>query len=509
MVKRSAFILIISALVIVLVGCGSSETIQILHFNDFHAMMQPFEKVVKDKDGKPVKDKDGKEVRTDDGGGIARLVQAIKDRKGDNSIVAFGGDMLQGSPFSTLFKGRDGFDVMNSFVDVATLGNHEFDYGQENLRELLGTTKFPVICANIMYESNALFTSKAYIVKEIKGVKIGFFGLTTEETAFTTHPKNVKGLAFEKPAVASKRMVEVLRNKEKVDLVVAVAHTGADEDVKMVQTVDGIDVIIGGHSHTPLTNGIKVKDTLIAQAGCYGRYLGVVTLEINPADKKLKSAKASLVPLTPDIGLDKDTQAKVDEYAKKLSDEIKQVIAKAVTKLEGEKSLVRNQETNLGNFICDVIRDLGKADLSVVNGGGIRSSIAAGDVTIKDVMTVLPFDNSIMVVEMSGASIAKMFDKVACKKREKGNFLHVSSGTKYTIKDQKAVNIVLAGAPIDPVKIYRVATSDFLVAGGDGFDEFKTGKAFDTGFVMRDAVIEYIKSKGVIDAKVEGRITRE
>jgi len=501
------FLLALTALVlaIALVGCGSSEKIQILHFNDFHAMMQPSEKAVK-KDGKDVKDEKGKTVMADAGGGIARLVKAIKDRKNDSTVVAFAGDMLQGTPFSTLFQGADGFDLMNDFVDVGTIGNHEFDYGQENLRKLLAMAKFPVVCANVMDASNALFAKSPYVIKEVKGVKIGIFGVVTEETVVTTHPRNVKGLTFEKPAETAKRMVDVLKDKEKVDVVVALSHIGSEEDVKLAQAVDGIDVIIGGHSHTVLTNGRKVKNTLIAQAGYYGRHLGVITLEVDPADKKLKSASASLVAMDAGIGFDEATKARVDEYAKKLSDEIKQVIAKAATKLEGDKSLVRNQETNLGNFICDVTRDLGKADLAVVNGGGIRASIAAGDVTIKDVMTVLPFDNSIVVVEMSGAAIAKMFDKVAAKEKEKGNFLHVSSGTKYTIKDKKAVDIVLAGAPIDPVKIYRVATSDFLAAGGDGFDEFKSGRTLDTGFMMRDAIIDVIKSKGVIDAKVEGRI---
>ena len=504
MVKRTLLLVLVLALT-VMVGCGSSEKIEILHFNDFHAMMQPFEKAVK-KDGKDVKDEKGKTVMADDGGGIARLVKAIKDRKGDSGIVAFAGDMLQGSPFSTLFKGTDGFDVMNSFVDVATLGNHEFDYGQENLKKLLAMTKFPVICANLTEGEGKLFTPKAYIVKEVKGVKIGIFGLVTEETVITTHPNNVTGLTFEKPALAAKRMIETLKNTEKVDVVVALTHLGSDEDAKLAQEVDGIDVIIGGHSHTVLSNGRMVKDTLIAQAGYYGRYLGVVTIEVDASSKKFQSASAKLIAMEAGLGIDEATKTKVAEYAKKLSDEIKQVVAKATVKLEGEKSLVRNQETNLGNFICDITRDLGKADLAVVNGGGIRASIAAGDVTIKDIMTVLPFDNSIVVVEMNGAAIAKMFDKVAAKEAQKGNFLHVSSGSGYTIKDKTAVDIILAGAPIDPVKIYRVATSDFLAAGGDGFDEFKSGKTFDTGFMMRDAIIDVIRSKGVINAQVEGRI---
>lgn len=498
MASRLWLTLSVAILAVFIVGCGSSETIQILHFNDFHEMMLPAEKKVKQGD---------KETVVDDGAGIARLANAIRERKTADTLVLFGGDMLQGTPFSTMFQGEDGFTMMNEFVDVATIGNHEFDYGQANLLKLFGLAKFDIVAGNVKDAAGKNFAPKEFVIREVKGMKIGIFGLVTEETAVTTHPKNVIGLTFEKPEAAAKRLVAAVKAAG-ADIVIALTHLGDTDDIKLAEAVDGIDLIVGGHSHTTMTNGKTVKNTLIVQAGYYGKNLGVVTLKVDSKAKKLNGATAKLVQLVPALAQDANIVAKIGEYKKRLDTKIEEVIAKATVKLNGEKGQIRNQETNLGNLICDITRDIARADIAMVNGGGIRTSIAAGDVRIKDIMTVLPFDNSIVIVSMTGEAIMKMFQRVAVKAPEKGNFLQISSGSSYEIKDKKVVAATIAGAPLDPARIYRVATSDFLAAGGDGFEEFKTGKTYDTGYMMRDAIIEVIKAKGSIDAKVDGRIKK-
>jgi len=486
---------------LVLSGCSSKETIEILHFNDFHAFLLPEEVVVKEGD---------KDVRKEGGSGAARLARAVKDRKGAGNLVLFGGDAIQGTAFSTLFKGEESFSVLNEFVDVATIGNHEFDYGIDNLKQRLAEAKFDVVCANVLDEDGEKFISQAYVVREVKGVRVAIFGLVTETTAYTTSPKNVASLTFINPVAAAKDLVPKLRAEEKADVVIALTHMGSDEDVKLAKEVTDIDLIVGGHSHTALTNGIKIGKTQIVQAGYYGKYLGIAKLEIDSGTKKVTGTSARLIPMTQDLPKDEVVEAKVAEYNKKLGDAVQEVIAHATVRLEGEKSKVRNEETNLGNLICDITRDIAKADLAMVNGGGIRDSIEAGDIRVNDFINVIPFDNVIVVVDLPGSAIAKLLDRSAAKEPQTGNFLHVSGGSGYTItRDGKAVNIMLAGAPIDPGRTYRVATSDFLATGGDGFEEFKDGRAFDTGFMMRDAIIDVVRARGVLNAGLEGRIKKQ
>jgi 2',3'-cyclic-nucleotide 2'-phosphodiesterase (5'-nucleotidase family) len=492
----------VAILVFGITACGTSESIQILHFNDFHAMLLPAEKVVKVGD---------KEERQDDGAGAARLAKAVFDRKAKDpdSLVLFGGDALQGTAFSTLFKGEESYSIMDEFVNVATLGNHEFDYGQENLKRLLSRAKFDVVCANLLDDKEENFVSRGYVIKEVKGFRIAIFGLLTPDTSVTTHPKNVGGLTFVKPAEVAKQLVSDLREKEKADIVIALTHLGSNEDVKLAKEVSGIDIIVGGHSHTALTNGIQEGKTRIVQAGLYGKYLGVVKLKVDRKAKKILSIDSKLIPMTPDLKKDAKIEAIVAEYNEKLGAELQQVIARATVRLEGEKSKVRNEETNLGNLICDITRDIAKTDLAVVNGGGIRDSIAAGEIKVNDIVKVIPFDNTIYVVRMPGSAIAGILDRVAAKDPEKGNFLQISSGSGYTIKDGKAIDIIINGAPINPERVYSVATSDFVAAGGDGFVEFLDYESYDTGFVMRDALIDVIRARGTINAAVDGRIKRQ
>jgi len=511
MVRSTRFAFVLGVFLFVFSACGaSSETIQILHFNDFHAWLLPETKTVTKTvvvNGEKVEQKE----EQDAGAGAARLAKAIIDRKAKapDSMVFFAGDAVQGTAFSTVFKGVESYSILNEFVEVATLGNHEFDYGQENLKKLLSMAKFDVICANVLENNGAEnFAPKAYVIKEVKGVRIAIFGLVTPDTVVTTHPRNVGGLEFLKPAEVAKKLVPQLREQEKADIVVALTHLGSNEDVLFAKEFGDVDLIVGGHSHTALTNNIRVGKTYIVQAGLYGKFLGVVNLKGDTKTKKILSLDSKLISMTPDLPKDAKIEAMVAEYDKKLGAELQQVIGRATVRLDGEKSKVRNQETNLGNLICDITRDIAKSDLAVVNGGGIRTSIEAGDIKINDVVNVIPFDNLIYVVEMPGSAIVKLFDRVAVKDPEKGNFLQVSSRSGYTIKDGKAIDIIIDGTPLIPERMYKVATSDFIAAGGDGFAEFLDYKSVDTGFVMRDAIIDAIRTHGTINQGVEGRIKK-
>jgi len=502
MVKIIRFAFVLFVFVCVLSGCSATTTVEILHFNDFHSNMLPDIKKIKEGD---------KEVEKDFGRGVARLAKAIKDRQSDKSLVLFAGDAIQGTAFSTVFHGEESFEALNEFVQIGTLGNHEFDYGQDNLKKLLAMAKFEMVCANVYDAEGKLFVEKEYTIREIDGIRIAIFGVVTETTPVTTLPKNVIGLTFASPVETATRMVAELRDK--ADVIIAMTHIGSDEDAKLVQGVPGIDIIIGGHSHTALTNGIKVGDTLIAQAGSYGQFLGTVTISIDSKTKKVRSASAKLIPITPNLASDAGVEAIVAKYNDQLSGEMNQVIARTDVRLEGEKTRVRNEETNLGNLIADIQREIAKpwgAELSVINGGGIRESIGAGPISIGDVFKVIPFDNVIVVLDVPGSSLAKIFDRVAAKEPQTGNFLQISKGSSYTIKDGKAVNIIIDGKPIDPGRVYKVSTSDFLADGGDGFAEFVGTRSYATGFTLRETLIDAFRALDrPITVATEGRIKKE
>lgn len=486
---------LLTALMLFSVACGGeTDTVQVLHFNDFHAQIKPFKKHYKD------------EQKV---GGVAHLVTKIKQLKNKKTMVLLAGDAFQGTPFSTVFKGEATFRALNGHLDAMILGNHEFDYGQDNLRKRIKAADFPVINGNVYTKDGKPFTDKAYMIKKIGKAKIGIFGLVTKETAVTTHPKNVKGLVFKNEIPRAKELVKKLK-AEGATVIIALTHLGFEDDKKLAKNVAGIDVIIGGHSHTVLKNGYKVNSTLIAQAGYSGMYLGKVDISVDSKSGKFSGAKAQLVPISPKIKADPQTVQILKSYKKKLDGQMKQVIGKTTVALEGSRKVVRNRETNLGNVLADILKNRFNAQIAFLNGGGIRASIDKGDITVEEVLKVLPFGNGVTVMKLSGKDIRAILSKSAAKKPAKGNFIQVSEGFKYEVKNKKLVSASLNGKKIEDGKMYKVVTSDFLAAGGDGFTEFKNGKdKYATGQTMMDAVVAGIKEKGTLSPKVEGRITIE
>lgn len=489
---KKLFAAAVFALMLFSVACGGkTETVQILHFNDFHAQIEPFKKHYKDKTKV---------------GGIAHLVTKIKELKNSKTLVLLAGDAFQGTPFSTVFKGEATFRALNGHIDAMILGNHEFDYGQDNLLKRINAAKFPVINANVFTADGKPFTEKSYILKQIGKAKIGVFGLLTKETAVTTHPKNVKGVVFKNEIPRAKEMVKELRAKG-ATVIIALTHMGFEDDKKLAKEVSGIDLIVGGHSHTVLEKGYKVNSTLIAQAGSSGAYLGKIDLQINPKSGKLVSADAALIPVSPAIKADAETVKVLKDYKKKLDGQMKKVIGTSAVQLDGSRKNVRNKETNLGNLLADILKKRFNAEIAFLNGGGIRNSIDKGDITVEAVLKVLPFGNGVSTMMLSGKDIKSVLARSAAKKPSKGNFIQVSEGFKYEVKNKKLVSASLNGKPLEDGKLYKVATSDFLAAGGDGFLEFKNGKSvYATGQTMMDAVVAGIKELGNVSSKVEGRI---
>jgi len=353
-----------------------------------------------------------------------------------------------------------------------------------------------------------------YSIKEVDGFKIGIFGLATPETTYKTHPKNVEGLTFVDPVEEAKVMVAELKGK--VDVIVALAHLGMDKSsqdtsIKLAQAVPEIDLIVDGHSHTTLKDGMMVGNTLIASAGEYDKNLGAIQLTFE--GKKLIAKKAGLVTKeeTEWIADDKDVLNLVNGIKTEQGKVLSQVIGKTAVKLDGEREQVRKGETNLGNLIADAMISVSGADAAITNGGGIRASIEAGDITKGQIITVLPFGNYIVTKKVKGADIKSALELgVKPYPEENGAFPHVS-GMTYTIDPsklagEKVTSILIKGQPLDINQDYVLATNDFMAAGGDGYTMLADDATANEYPALDEAVISYIQAKQVVEPKVEGRI---
>jgi 2',3'-cyclic-nucleotide 2'-phosphodiesterase (5'-nucleotidase family) len=337
----------------------------------------------------------------------------------------------------------------------------------------------------------------------------------------------VEGLKFSSSIETAERYVKEFR--EKVDLLIILSHMGYPVDRVLAEKVEGIDVIVGGHTHTKLSTPVYVKNTIVVQAWESGKALGILDLTIK--DRKIVGYRGYLEEIRPQMGKESDAaQEIVKKYNQKMDSILNQEIGETEVDLDGERRNVRRKETNFGNLIADMIRKVSNADLAMMNGGGIRASIRKGEVRVKDIYTALPFDNYIVAIRLNGRQIGEALEHgVSTVEEEEGRFPQIS-GLTFTYsrsgkRGSRIKEIFVAGKPIHPDHDYVVATNDFLAVGGDGYKIFseaiKASKDYsivggamkgerivysDSGRWLRDMVVEYIKEKGKVAPRVEGRI---
>ena len=501
--------------------------IVILHTNDVHGAIESYAKVA--------------------------ALKLEYEAKGAEVLLMDAGDYIQGEPYVSISQGLDAIRLMEyAYYDVATVGNHEFDYGFENLSELADIAEFPIIAANVMYNGKLAFDANK-VFELASGVKIGVFGLTTPETATKAHPGKIKGVTFlagDDMNKAAQAQVDEL-TAAGCDYIICLGHLGIDESSKGYRSVDlleavtGIDVFIDGHSHSTLDeikalvgDDCKVGDTLLTSTGTKLATVGVVT--ISKDGISLGSVDLEKYEKTDDV---------VEEAAQLVIDEVDAaygaVFAKTEVELCGEKAPGnRTQETNNGDLIADAILWYAKKDgglpvadenvVAITNGGGIRAAIAAGDITKKDVNTVLPFGNTVAYVTVKGSVLLEALEaSTYCTPEAVGAFPQVA-GIKFSIDTNKAfdqgeqypgstyyapasINRVtiesINGKAFDPEATYVVVTNDFLAAGGDTYYAFSVSTSVDTGVPMDEALMSYITEEldGVVTAEQygepQGRIT--
>jgi len=463
----------------------------ILHTNDTHGHVKPF----------PFEDQGIV-------GGDAKRMTFFNEKrnvKGINLLILDAGDAFQGTPLSGMFQGFVDIQMMNYLgYDAMTVGNHEFDYGQSVLLQRIGQAKFPVLSANIIVDKTGRPFADPFTIVERGGHKIAIIGLTTPDAPTTTHPRNVEGLSFLDPIEVAKVLVPTLLGK--ADIVIALTHLGVDEDIKLANAVPGISVIVGGHSHTDLRVPMKVGDTLIVQDFQWGINVGMLKLSFSGDRQhgyKIKYFDEKIVPMDKTMQGEENLKKLVAQYDDQVRTKMEIVIGTAESNLPDTNA--RSAETELGNLVADVYRGYAKTDVAFTNGGGIRSSLRKGAITLGDVYTVLPFDNFVETCTMTGEQLKKLLDESATQ-IGKGGFPCVS-GLAFGIYDGKAYEVEVGGKPLDPSATYTVATNDFLVAGGDGYTAFsQASDVKSTGKIIRDVFMEYVKATKDIDAKLESRV---
>ena len=522
----------------------SGKTV-ILHSNDVHGM-----KTVSYVDSKTGETKTKTVGSLEQYAYIAAL-KAEYEAKGAKVIVADAGDYSQGSPYVSFTKGANGVAMMNAAgYNVATLGNHEFDYGYDQLVNNLKSANYKTVCCNILGEDGSkLFDGSTVIT--IGDLKVGFIGVNTPETQTKANPALIKGLKW----LAGDDMIKAVNAeaaalKDKADVVVVLSHLGVDSESKPNRSTDlwagvkGVDFIIDGHSHSVMTagkGGEPIQSTGTAMAN-----VGVITID-NEAKKIVDNKNINTVDFAKP---DETVLAKAKELMEPVDKELNVVFAKSEVDLNGtkgdDKGAIgnRNGETNLGDLITDAMLWKAMNDINlnvdrrnvvaITNGGGIRASINKGDVTKKDINTVLPFGNTLSVVYVTGEKLLEALEaSTYCSPTPVGGFPQVagmtfaiSADVKYDAnKDTypgstyygpntiKRVDILeVNGLPFDPDATYAIVTNNFSAAGGDTYYTFAASEInIDTGLPLDEVVMEYITKelKGVISttyAEPFGRI---
>ncbi|MEW6387942.1 MAG: 5'-nucleotidase C-terminal domain-containing protein [Thermodesulfobacteriota bacterium] len=507
--KRSIFtilfLIIFSALISPLHAAPTS--LRILYVNDFHGYAEPY----KAKGDGPLQ------------GGIAYLAARVNQlRREKPTLLLAAGDMIRGNTWANLFQGFSVIELMNAMkFDAMVVGNHEFDYGPKVLKEIIARARFPVLGANVA----GLPALKPYVIKSVAGVRVGIIGLVTPETPELANPKDVQGLKFASPEATARKYLHQLRNQAEV--IIILSHLGYPEDRALAEKVPGIDVIVGGHTHTKLDKPARVNDTIIVQAWEYGKVLGV--LDLTRKAGKISLAKGYLEAIQPEPGQDDPAVSRiVAKYQQKMDGVLQQVVGETDVDLDADHA--RSRETNFGDLVTDIIRQKTGAEVALINGGTLRRSLVKGVIRQQDLYSALPFDNYLVVLKLTGGQIKEALEHGVSGVAEKAGRFPQVSGLTFTYNPAAPVGsrvkeVIIGGQPLKPEQEYTLATNDFLAAGGDKYTVFvellkgdaapqaqvkmgKGGKVMysQPGKQLREVVADFLQAQGKVAPALEGRI---
>ena len=452
-------------------------------------------------------------------GGLARLLTLKKEieKQSPNTLFLLSGDTISPSVESITYKGAQMIDAWNTAgLDYSTFGNHEFDFGPDVLRQRMKESKFKWIVANVIDKKTGqpFGDAPAYVIREFDGVKVGIFGLTLEETKITSRPG--PDVEFLNPCETARKMVSEIHARG-VKTVIALTHLSMSED-KEVARCSGVDVIIGGHEHTLLES--SSGGAPIFKMTADARELGQIDLNISKNTGAVESIDWKVIPVTDKIKDDPQFAAINRKYGALLK-ELSVLVGRTAVDLDARSAVNRTQETNIGDFIADAFRATTASDVALMNGGSIRADeiIRAGSLTKRDVLSMLPFKNKVVKVELSGATLRQVLEHGVARSAEDaepGRFPQVS-GITFTFDatrppGSRIVSLTVNGKSLDEKKNYTLAATDYVaIDGGDGYAMLKGTHLLippDQAKFDSDVLQAAIIARKVIAPKVDGRIKR-
>ena len=480
----------------------AADRLQVLHTNDIHGKLEATT-VSSGSSGF-------------EQGGLAALagwVGQVRSRAPDRTLLLDAGDAWQGTFTSNSNRGEAVTRAMSLMrYDAMALGNHDFDWGQDILAQRSREATFPFLAANLRDASGAIPSyARPWIAKDLGLAKVGIIGLTNPRSPSIVKASSIVGLTFLPAVETVKRYLPEVRAQ--ADIVVVLTHIGIDEDTLLAQEVPGIDLIVGGHTHLPLRTARVVGTTKIFQAGAYTENLGRIEITVDRVTRRPTAITGGdvLIPIASGaVKQDPEVAAIVAQRRAEGAAITSRVVGRAVAPLEG----VRGTEIPLGNLIADALLEYGRAqgwrsELAFYNQAGVRASLAAGDITFGALYQVLPFANTIVQVDLTGAQLREVLEGAAGA----AGRLHIAGGSfVYRFSNapgQRVIEAKVAGAPIDDARVYRVVTIDYLHTGGDGHTGFAKGTNVKVGDVEVDAVAAYIAAHSPVNPQLEGRIVQQ
>ncbi len=523
---RILAILVLFVLVAGVAGAQDSYELTIMHTNDVHGHHEP--------------------QRNGDGGAArqATVVQQIR-AEGGNSLLLDAGDRFTGTLFHVQHRGQDSVEIMNAIgYDAIVLGNHEFNEGSEKLAEFVQGLDLPTVSANIDFSEDPYLAGLVApsVVLDVGGESIGIIGLTTPETVILNLPS--KDLVFhENLAEITQEQVDSL-SAQGIDKIIVLSHLGYAPDLEVAQAVSGVDIVVGGHTNTFLSNAYSGalggyptvlesasgEPVLVVQANTKTIYLGRLDVEFDGAGV-LTDWDGDAILLSRYIAPDPELSEIIADLAAPIAELTSQPVGETSVDLTGASPrLCRIEECLLGNVITDAMLEDTGVDIVLQNGGGIRADIAQGAVSLGDVLNVLPFGNLISTFELTGADVLAALEngvgRVEVDENNNpmvdgasGRFLQVA-GLRFTFDATQEPGSRIVSAEVmqdgefvalDMEAVYTIASNDYLRSGGDGFSILETNamNAYDAGRPLDQVVADYIAANSPLSVELEGRITHQ
>ncbi|KPP92543.1 MAG: 5'-nucleotidase [Rhodobacteraceae bacterium HLUCCA08] len=499
---------------------AADYTLHIVHINDLHSRIEPISRF-------------DSTCSADDNaagecfGGYARVATKIAELRdelaGENMIVLDAGDQYQGSLMYTTYKGDVEIELMERIgFDAMAVGNHEFDDGPEGLVKLLDGVSFPVISGNLDVSRSNLLGGKLdnHTVLEVGGQRIGVISALATDTVETSSPG--PNVIFQDEIDSLAADVAALE-AEGVDIIIALTHVGLPRDREIAEAVEGIDVIVGGHSHTLMSNTEEgalpyptmVGDVPVVQAYAYSKYVGHLTVTFDD-DGTVTDATGDTILLDASVAEDPEIVARVAELAGPIAEAMDVVVAEAGDAIDGSRETCRAVECPMGNLVADAMLDR-VADQGVVfaiqNGGGLRASIAPGEVKMGDVVTVLPFQNTLSTFEVTGAVILEALENGVSQVADGAGRFPQVAGMTFTADltaepGSRISDVMIGGEPLDPEASYLGVSNNYVRNGGDGYGMFvDAANVYDYGPDLADVTAEFMAENSPYTPYTDGRIT--